>query len=109
MIPSGQLKQYPKGKQETQVLLDLAALPLKETGVWETKDLIHEFETEVRSEMSNQPIYFFCGFGFTDPRYRTLSGFHATTQDDYVITKAGIREDFMRRLYDNIDNVISSL
>lgn len=105
MIPPGQLSGYPSGKQERVALIDEASLPPKETGVWDYGELHSELEETIEEKLSAQELYFFCGFGFTDSRYRTPVRFHATTKGDYVITEDGIRDDFMQLLIDDVDQL----
>lgn len=56
------------------------------------------FENIIQKAGSEQ-YYYFCGFGFLNPKKRKSVGFHFTTQDDYIINRKGeILDQNIKRL-----------
>jgi hypothetical protein len=102
-IPPGKLVDSSEGEQVREAFLAEIALPLKENGTWDVKSLEAELRAKIDGELDKQPFYFFCGFGYKDPRLRKNFLFQITTKGDYVFSREGIvRPDIAEMLFENL-------
>jgi len=51
------------------------------------QSLNESFKNHIIDKVEEQPWYFFCGFGFTNPTHRKTHAFHFTTKGDFIISK----------------------
>lgn len=73
-------------EQARFVVVDVAVWPEFKKLSPEQKDSYIE---RVKSAPEKEPYYFFCGFGFINPRRRKSLGFHFTERNDYFVNRKG--------------------
>jgi len=66
-----------------EIIMDTAARP--NFGLIPSDQL----NLDIGKEIDAQPFYYFCGFGFADPKHRGEYGIAITTERKYVVDKAG--------------------
>lgn len=69
-----------------EVMIDTAARPSLES---EYRLHREELMRRIKAGADSQPYYYFCGFGFSDPKHRGDFGMHVTTKNDFVVRKDG--------------------
>jgi hypothetical protein len=60
-----------------------------------------ELKSDITRELNDQPFYYFCGFGFADPKHRGEFGIAITNEGEYHVDKDGsISPDFKALIQD---------
>ena len=56
----------------------------------------NQLQLDIVKEIDSQPFYFFCGFGFANPKHRGEFGIALTNEGKYAVDKAGNISPFMK-------------
>lgn len=102
LIPPGRSPDFPRGTQDRIALLDEASLPPKEVGEWNPQELYKHLQDNIESELEQQPFYFFCGIGYTNPKHRRGFGVFVTTKGDYIFTEGRINPEVEAKIIEDI-------
>jgi len=65
LIPPKQDPNYPQGRQDRSVFFDNIVWPNMPS--LSDKTFVNQLGAEIKSEIDSQPLYYFCGIGFSNP------------------------------------------